>query len=168
MHEDIANLETSLTAIALHLRHHQTNLVAAESCTGGLLAATITEHAGCSDYFAGSFVTYQVDAKISMLDIPADQLRRFPPVSEEIARAMATAALARSNAEISIAITGLAGPEGDGTNVEVGTLWIAWGFKQPENCYAQCFELKHNRREFRQKACALALQGLARRLLPSS
>jgi len=101
-------------------------LTAAESCTGGSLSATITEISGSSGWFDRGFITYSNAAKVSCLDIPADVLNQHGAVSEVIAIAMANGALKKSpQAQISIAITGIAGPDGGSKEKPVGTVWIA-------------------------------------------
>jgi nicotinamide-nucleotide amidase len=87
-------------------------ITAAESCTGGMLAAALTEVAGSSDVFDRGFVTYSNAAKIQMLGVAANDLDTFGAVSEVVARGMAIGALERSNSHIAIAITGIAGPGG--------------------------------------------------------
>ena len=87
-------------------------IATAESCTAGLISASITEIAGSSAIFDRGFVTYSNDAKIQMLGVKPNTLQSFGAVSEEVAREMATGALARSNADISVSVTGIAGPGG--------------------------------------------------------
>ncbi len=92
----------------------------AESCTGGLIAACLTEIAGSSDVVDRGFVTYANEAKRDMLGVPEELLMRVGAVSEEVARAMAAGALARSNATLAVAVTGIAGPGGGTTTKPVG------------------------------------------------
>ena len=92
----------------------------AESCTGGLIAACLTEIAGSSDVVDRGFVTYANEAKQDMLGVPDELLMRVGAVSEEVARAMAEGALARSNATLAVAVTGVAGPGGGTTTKPVG------------------------------------------------
>ncbi len=84
----------------------------AESCTGGLLSAALTDIAGSSDVFECGFVTYSNDAKSTMLGVDAETLSQFGAVSEPVAQEMATGALAHSHAQIAVSITGIAGPGG--------------------------------------------------------
>ena len=101
-------------------------LVTAESCTGGLVAATLTEIAGSSDVVEGGFVTYANEAKEAMLGVPHELLAAQGAVSEPVARAMAEGALRRSAyADLSVAVTGVAGPGGGSAAKPVGLVFIA-------------------------------------------
>lgn len=97
----------------------------AESCTGGLVAATLTEISGSSDVFERGFVTYSNEAKEAMLGVPATVLDRYGAVSREAAEAMATGALAQSPADLAVAITGIAGPTGGLEDKPVGLVHFA-------------------------------------------
>lgn len=99
-------------------------LATAESCTGGLIAALLTEAPGSSDAFERGFVTYSNAAKTETLGVPADVIERFGAVSEEVARAMAAGALQHSPADLSIAVTGVAGPGGGTPRKPVGLVHI--------------------------------------------
>jgi nicotinamide-nucleotide amidase len=90
----------------------------AESCTGGMIAAAITDVAGSSAMFDRGFVTYSNAAKMAMLGVDAATLEAHGAVSEEVARAMAEGALARSDATLAVAVTGIAGPGGSGFKPE--------------------------------------------------
>jgi nicotinamide-nucleotide amidase len=106
-------------------RRKTLTVAAAESCTGGLLAATLTEIPGSSDVFERGFVTYSNDAKQAMLGVPATTLRTFGSVSRETAQAMAQGALAHSPADLTVAITGIAGPGGATPGKPVGLVHLA-------------------------------------------
>jgi len=95
-------------------------VVTAESCTGGLIAAALTAIAGSSDVVDRGFVTYSNEAKREMLDVPWDAIVSHGAVSEPVARAMATGALARSGAQLSVSVTGVAGPGGGSAEKPVG------------------------------------------------
>jgi nicotinamide-nucleotide amidase len=97
-------------------------LAVAESCTGGLVAAAITEIPGSSDVLAASFVTYSNEAKISMLSVPNELIETFGAVSIAVAWAMARGALEQSGADTAVAITGVAGPGGGSDKKPVGTV----------------------------------------------
>jgi len=95
-------------------------VVTAESCTGGLVVATLTEIAGSSDVVERGFVTYSNAAKHDMVGVPVDLIAAHGAVSEEVARAMAEGALAHSRADIAVSVTGVAGPEGGTAEKPVG------------------------------------------------
>ena len=100
-------------------------VAAAESCTGGLVAAALTSVAGSSAVVDRGFVTYSNAAKSELLDVPADLIERHGAVSEPVARVMAEGALARSAARLSVAVTGVAGPGGGSPDKPVGLVHFA-------------------------------------------
>ncbi|MDZ4740460.1 MAG: CinA family protein [Alphaproteobacteria bacterium] len=106
-------------------RTQNLKLVTAESCTGGLVGAVLTQIAGSSDVFERGFVTYSNQAKMQMLGVAGDILSTFGAVSEATARAMAEGALAHSPADVSVAITGVAGPGGGSADKPVGLVHFA-------------------------------------------
>jgi nicotinamide-nucleotide amidase len=106
-------------------RAKKLTIATAESCTGGLVAATLTEIPGSSDVFDRGFVTYSNDAKQAMLGVPADTLATFGAVSRETAEAMASGALARAGVDLAISITGIAGPGGALPGKPVGLVHFA-------------------------------------------
>ena len=106
-------------------RERGKKVVIAESCTGGLIAAALTEIPGSSDVFQAAFVTYANEAKIDMLGVSQDVLETFGAVSIAVAWSMAQGALARSEADVAVAITGVAGPDGGTERKPVGTVVFA-------------------------------------------
>ena len=108
------------------LKQRQLQLVTAESCTGGQLAQTITSVPGASTWFERGFITYSNLSKQQMLGVDETLLNRYGPVSEEVVLAMAGGALNKSPASVSIAITGIAGPDGGTEQLPAGTIWTAW------------------------------------------
>lgn len=160
--------DEALEAIAGILTRKHQRLATAESCTGGLLASTFTSRPGSSEWFEGGFVSYRLSAKTNMLGITPAMLDRYGAVSEEVARTMAAQTLRRSNAHLSIATTGLAGPAGDNSSSAVGSLWIAWsgttGKAKKSWLDAQFFEIHEPRSIFRDIAVNYAIYGLLKRL----
>lgn len=138
---------------------HGARLVTAESCTGGGLAQAITSIAGSSQWFERGFVAYSNESKRELLNVPAETLERFGAVSEQTAAAMAEGALARSRAEFSVAITGIAGPDGGTPEKPVGTVCLAWSGRGGEIRTARTL-LSGDRRQIRDQAVLMAMQGL--------
>jgi len=107
----------------LRRKHHK--VATAESCTGGLIAGAITAIAGSSDVFESGFVTYSNLAKVDLIGVDAALIGRYGAVSEDVARAMAEGALAKTGADLAVAVTGIAGPGGGSTEKPVGLIYIA-------------------------------------------
>ena len=102
-------------------------LATAESCTGGMISAGCTDLAGSSLWFERGFVSYSNEAKQDMLGVPAALLARHGAVSEAVAQAMVLGALNHSQAQVALAVTGIAGPTGGSKSKPVGTVCFAWG-----------------------------------------
>ena len=137
-------------------------IAVAESCTGGLVAAALTEIPGCSGVFDCGFSTYSNEAKQSMLDVSLDLLETFGAVSIAVAWAMAQGALERSSCDVAIAITGIAGPDGGTEQKPVGTVVFAKAEKgkSPEEVVADSrkFGEKLTRADIRLQAALVALE----------
>ena len=147
------------------LRKEGLMLAVAESCTGGWIGQTVTSVEGSSAWFERGFVTYTNLAKRELLGVSAKVLARQGAVSEATVRAMAEGALARSHADVALAVTGIAGPGGGSAEKPVGTVWIAWTGKHRETiaCH-HCFA--GSRAEVRRQTVAAALGGLVEFLSP--
>ncbi len=117
--------EVLVARLAAALGSRAAMMAAAESCTGGLIAAACTSRAGSSGWFERGVVTYSNAAKTELLGVPDPLIARYGAVSAEVARAMAEGALARSPAMFAVAVTGVAGPDGGTPAKPVGTVWIA-------------------------------------------
>ncbi|MGI4814869.1 MAG: CinA family protein [Janthinobacterium lividum] len=141
---------------ALHAANLQ--MVSAESCTGGLVAAAITAHAGSSAWFERGFVTYSNDAKQESIGVPQALVDAHGAVSEAVARAMAEGALAHSHAQRSLSITGVAGPDGGSAEKPVGTVWFGWSGHGETLAERLVFE--GDRTQVRLQAAIHALEGL--------
>ncbi|MGI9423273.1 MAG: CinA family protein [Hyphomicrobiaceae bacterium] len=120
------------------LRDQSLMVATAESCTGGLIAALLTEIPGSSDVVERGFVTYSNEAKISCLGVHADTLAQHGAVSEEVALAMAEGAIAHSNADVAVSVTGIAGPGGNTETKPVGLVHIAVARKGHATQHREC------------------------------
>ena len=119
-------LTQNLRGLAADLLHKNQKLAAAESCTGGLIAAACTDLSGSSAWFERGFVTYSNESKTEMLGVPAALIERDGAVSETVARAMVQGALAHSHAQVAVAVTGVAGPTGGSPDKPVGLVWFGF------------------------------------------
>ncbi|MFH2067872.1 MAG: CinA family protein [Candidatus Omnitrophota bacterium] len=128
----------------------------AESCTGGLLAAAITDIPGSSGYFNGSIVAYRNKVKKKVLKVTAPCLRKFGAVSAETAVAMARGARKATTARVGLSITGIAGPSGETTGKSIGLVYI--GLEARKTRLVRQFNFSGNRQEIRQSACIKALE----------
>ncbi len=133
-------------------------LATAESCTGGMIAATCTDLAGSSAWFERGYVTYSNRAKTELLGVDAQLIKRHGAVSEAVVRAMASGALAQSGAHISVAVTGVAGPSGGSLDKPVGTVWLAWATGDNVICSREWFD--GDRAAVRQATVRRAIEGL--------
>jgi nicotinamide-nucleotide amidase len=120
-----APIVTLAENVLAEARRRALHITTAESCTGGLVGAALTEIAGSSDVFERGFVTYSNKAKIEQLGVPADLVHAHGAVSEPVARAMAEGALRQSHADVSVAVTGVAGPGGGSAEKPVGLVHFA-------------------------------------------
>lgn len=132
-------------------------IATAESCTGGWVAKALTDIAGSSGWVECGFVTYSNRAKTGMLGVAPDLIEAHGAVSEPVVRAMAEGALARSGADVAVALSGIAGPDGGSTDKPVGTVWIAWAGRKPTRARVEVFD--GDREAVRRQAVVAALQG---------
>ncbi len=133
-------------------------LATAESCTGGWIAKLMTDIPGSSQWFERGFVTYSNQAKEEMLDVRPATIELFGAVSEQTVREMAAGALGNSRAQVSLAVSGIAGPGGGSEDKPVGTVWFAWA--DPFRLRAERCWFPGNREEVRRRASIHALRGL--------
>lgn len=158
---DGLDIDEALIAQAAELlteaRKRGITIATAESCTGGLLAATLTAVPGSSDGFERGFVTYSNASKSEMLGVPVWLIERHGAVSEDVARAMAGGALTHSRATIAIAVTGVAGPGGGTAEKPVGLVHFAAGRRDTEITQAGVLFEDLGRSRIRREAIAYAL-----------
>ena len=133
-------------------------LALAESCTGGLIAATVTEVAGSSGYFVGGIVSYSNDAKTAFLDVPAAALEAHGAVSAQVAKAMALAAQARFGSTLAASVTGIAGPDGGSPDKPVGLTYV--GLADRAGVDVRKFAFGGDRAANREAAARAALEWL--------
>jgi len=143
-------------------------LAVAESCTGGMLAQVLTAQAGSSQWFEGGFISYSNRAKQQLLNISPELLLRYQAVSEQTAKAMAEGALKGTKAHYSLSTTGIAGPNSDQSQEEVGTVWCGLANALTGLSKAKCAKFKGDRHAVRQKAVLFALECLLEELTKSS
>ncbi len=152
-----------VATLADALRARGWRIATAESCTGGLIAAACTDLAGSSDWFDRGFVTYSNEAKTEMLGVDAALIADQGAVSEAVALAMAEGVLQRSRADLTVAVTGVAGPGGGSAAKPVGTVWLAWAGRAADGAVQSRALLQRfdgDRAAVRQATAAAALQGL--------
>lgn len=147
------------------LQQKQLTITTAESCTGGLIASDITKISGSSIVFEAGYVTYSNRMKNKMLSVPENTLTTFGAVSEQTVLAMANGALYEADADMVIAVSGIAGPNGGTPDKPVGSVWIAWGSKN--EMQAKYFLINGDRQHFQQIVAARGLD-LIRRMLINS
>ena len=148
-----------MTHISVPLLARGWMLATAESCTGGLIAAACTEVAGSSQWFERGFVSYSNAAKTELLGVSAALIEAHGAVSEPVVRAMAEGAVAHAQAQVSVAVTGIAGPTGGSADKPVGTVWFGWCV--PGQTHSQVMHFAGDRAAVRQATLHHALAQLA-------
>jgi nicotinamide-nucleotide amidase len=158
--EDDITLAAALQQV---LRDQGKKMVSAESCTGGLIAAMMTAEPGSSAVFEAGFVTYANHIKHSLLGVDEATLETEGAVSEPVVRQMLAGALARSGADIGVAVSGVAGPDGGTPDKPLGTVWLAWGTATDMHTYKTV--LPTDRAMFQKLVAAAGLDLIRRQLL---
>jgi nicotinamide-nucleotide amidase len=148
--------------VAERLMNRRQVLATAESCTGGWIAKTITDIAGSSDWFGYGIVSYSNPAKQELLGVSVTSLVEHGAVSEPVVREMAEGALKQGNADVSVAVSGVAGPAGGSPDKPVGTVWFAWAELDDAGLRsrARCHRFEGDREAVRRQTVAVALEGL--------
>ncbi len=158
----LAPLERAAATAVAALKKAALTLATAESCTGGLIAESVTRIPGASDVFGFGWVTYANEAKQGQLGVPDAILERCGAVSRETVEAMAEGALARADADVAVAVSGIAGPGGGTLDKPVGTVWLGWAVRGLP-VETLCLHRPMSRQAFREMVAAVALQGVAER-----
>lgn len=144
--------------VGLTLKEKGKTMATAESCTGGLIASQITSYPGSSAYFKGSVVAYSNEIKQNILHVPAHTLLTQGAVSEDTVTYMARNLLSLYNTDYSVAVSGIAGPDGGTPDKPVGTVWIA--VADHDTCIVKCHQLGFGRQRVIDRTCQLALHML--------
>lgn len=153
------SISSLVQTLAKQCLENNLKVACAESCTGGWLAHAIVTEAGSSHWFDLGVVTYSNDSKQKILGIERKTLDFYGAVSKEVAQDMAQGLLQRSAADLTVAITGIAGPEGGSEEKPVGTVWLAWASRKGKTQTAHhCFT--GDRTAVREQAVRAALEGL--------
>lgn len=158
-------IDPSLSEMAVHVldgfRAEGLKIATAESCTGGLIAALLTSIAGSSDVFERGYVTYSNEAKETAIGVDPELIQEHGAVSAPVAVAMAMGALAHSNADASVAVTGIAGPGGGSAEKPVGLVFIAVANRQEEGAFVEEFRFgATSRDEIRNETSKMAFEML--------
>ena len=156
---DDATLRRGAEQVAEALRANGDMLATAESCTGGWIAKACTDLAGSSEWFESAAVTYSNRAKQALLGVTSATLQKHGAVSRECALEMVAGVLARFEASVAVAVTGIAGPGGGTPEKPVGTVWIAWQRRGSE-ALAEAFRFDGDRDAVRRQTVAAALDGV--------
>lgn len=156
MNSHIKDLSTQLGELLLS---RQFTVTCAESCTGGGIARAITDVAGSSQWFHAGFITYANDAKEQLLSVSPETLVSEGAVSGAVVRQMAEGALMATGADIVVAVSGVAGPDGGTEDKPVGMVWFSWALKNGV-VTTLCVQFKGGRAAVRQAAVKQALMGL--------
>ncbi len=157
--------DDTLAQVVVRLLHKvNAHISTAESCTGGLLSSKLTEVAGVSKVFPGGVISYHDQIKKSELGVGAEILKRYGAVSAECAKAMAEGVREKFGTRFSLAITGIAGPDGGSKRKPLGMVWIALAEKDKPTM-AKCFQFGNERNIIRERSADLALEMVRRRLL---
>lgn len=142
------------------LSKEHAQVTTAESCTGGGIAEAITRISGSSKWFEAGYVTYSNRQKTAQLDVPENLFNTVGAVSEQVVTAMVKTAVAKSNAQYGVAVSGVAGPTGGTEQHPIGQVWFAWSANNQLHTY--CAQFEGNRDSIREQTIRLALHGLIR------
>lgn len=151
-------LSQAASDLSEQLQRQGRMIVTAESCTGGWVAKALTDKPGSSAYVLGGLVTYSNNAKQALLGVTDASLSRYGAVSEQVVREMVIGALARTEADIAVSVSGVAGPGGGSEDKPVGTVWFAWG--GPDSIQADLKQFQGDRDQVRRQAVLFALQSV--------
>lgn len=150
------NNEEILNKISIILKEKNLKIATAESCTGGLISHNFTNISGSSEYFDSGIVSYSNKAKIELLDVSEKILEKYGAVSEQVAKSMAEGVRNKSDVDIGIATTGIAGPTGGTEDKPVGLVYIA--ISTTKNTLVKKIQFSGNRLENKESTCKATLE----------
>jgi nicotinamide-nucleotide amidase len=154
--QDLHQITQELARVLIKNHWH---LSTAESCTGGMVAASITELAGSSEWFERGYITYSNQSKSEDIDVSQNLIEQHGAVSDQVARAMALGAKQNSGSDLSLSITGIAGPTGGSPEKPIGTVCFAWALAN-DQIVSETKHFEGNRQQIRQQACDFSLRKL--------
>lgn len=160
-HDLEQEIAQTLQVLAKQLIDLRQSIAAAESCTGGWIAKSVTDMDGCSQWFDSAIVTYSNNAKVNLLGVSQLTLDSHGAVSQAVVKEMVLGLLDRCAANIGVSVSGVAGPAGGSSDKPVGTVWIAWA-RAGVFIEAVRYQFKGNREQVRLQAVHAALQGILR------
>ena len=153
------DLEKMVAALGQSLRSQRCRMATAESCTGGLVACTLTDVAGSSEWFEGGVVAYDNRVKMRLLGVPEEVLVRHGAVSRACVESMVRGVCTLMDVPVGLAISGIAGPGGGTPDKPVGTVWVAW--QSAGRVWSRDFSFDGSRREIKMQSMRAAIAELA-------
>ena len=153
------DLEKMVAALGQSLRSRRCRMATAESCTGGLVACTLTDVAGSSEWFEGGVVAYDNRVKMRLLGVPEEILVRHGAVSRACVESMVRGVCTLMDVPVGLAISGIAGPGGGTPDKPVGTVWVAW--QSAGRVWSRDFSFDGSRREIKMQSMRAAIAELA-------
>lgn len=156
--------ELLVSQVGKALVAHNTMVVTAESCTGGMIAEALTSIGGSTAWFDRAYITYSYESKREMLGVKEVTIQKKGAVSQECVEEMALGALQQSHAKVSVACSGIAGPGGGSPDKPVGTVWLAWAIQGQEDVVSQQCFFEGDRQAVREQTTEAALMGIMKLL----
>ncbi|GAB6069666.1 nicotinamide-nucleotide amidase [Thiomicrorhabdus hydrogeniphila] len=156
--------ELLVSQVGQALAEYDAMVVTAESCTGGMIAESLTSIAGSTAWFDRAYITYSYESKREMLGVKEITLQKNGAVSQECVEEMALGALQQSHAKVSVACSGIAGPGGGSEDKPVGTVWLAWAVQGQQDVVSQLCHFEGDRQAVREKTTEVALMGIMKLL----
>jgi len=158
------SFEVLVTQVGRVLVEHDSMVVTAESCTGGMIAEALTSVSGSTAWFDRAYITYSYESKKEMLGVAEMTIQKKGAVSQACVEEMALGALQQSHAKVSVACSGIAGPTGGTLDKPVGTVWLAWAIQGQNTLVSEVFGFSGDREAVRKQTTEAALQGILKLL----